>query len=527
MANIKEKIDHIRQAIFGKEVRESLASGLEEINKETEKTSKKQEDLETTFNDLIINAGNSNAEVVAARNGFETLGKRLDGVDSQLDTVTINHLSISVKDYGAKGDGVTDDITPIQNAINFVSSNGGGVVFIPNGTYIISSPIQMKSTVILKGESASSSVIITKSNTINAIESTGILVWSEICYLTIKSATKGINTNAIIFDRNEGATQCKIHDLIIFNFENGLYCGDNWYSNSVDNIRFWYSTNALKLIYNTVGVAIQNEIRNIYVHKPTGYALNISGFKRLSVYNLNIDTTSYPTGIHINTNSQVSIHGFNCEGSVLTNEQSIIVVRGGSNVLLENGQITPSSVTGRAYGLQMLSDNTNVTLLNCNISTIDGFRQVYTQSGNNTVLTNLSPLVTDIYNATGITSKAVVNNLNGCQTIVSPIIDLCATTEQNVFIAIPSNKMRIKSVKLGYTEWVTSETPVTVTVQWGSGNKYVVSSIQNEINKGKYTFTNGVLNNTLVESGVPLIATCPGGKGGTGKCQVIVEYWNE
>ena len=41
---------------------------------------------------------NSNAEVAAARNGFETLGKRLDGVDSQLDTIEkhINSVEINV-----------------------------------------------------------------------------------------------------------------------------------------------------------------------------------------------------------------------------------------------------------------------------------------------------------------------------------------------------------------------------------------------------------------------------------------------
>ena len=87
MANIKEKIDNIRQAIFGKDVRESLASGLEEVNGESERTSEKQKKLETTFNDLIINAGNSNAEIVAARKGHETVGERLDNFDSQLDTI--------------------------------------------------------------------------------------------------------------------------------------------------------------------------------------------------------------------------------------------------------------------------------------------------------------------------------------------------------------------------------------------------------------------------------------------------------
>lgn len=86
MASIQEYLDKIKNAIFGKDVRQSIHDGLNKINQETESTSKKQEKLERTFDDLIINAGNSNAEVAAARNGFETLGKRLDGVDSQLDT---------------------------------------------------------------------------------------------------------------------------------------------------------------------------------------------------------------------------------------------------------------------------------------------------------------------------------------------------------------------------------------------------------------------------------------------------------
>lgn len=44
----------------------------------------------------------------------------------------------SVKDYGAIGDGVTDDTTAIQNAINDCATNSGGVVFFPYGTYVVS-----------------------------------------------------------------------------------------------------------------------------------------------------------------------------------------------------------------------------------------------------------------------------------------------------------------------------------------------------------------------------------------------------
>ena len=84
MANISGILEKIREAIYGKEVRGSLADGLEAINNETETTTVRQKKLETTFNDLIINAGNSNAEIVDARGGETKLKDRLDKFDEKL-----------------------------------------------------------------------------------------------------------------------------------------------------------------------------------------------------------------------------------------------------------------------------------------------------------------------------------------------------------------------------------------------------------------------------------------------------------
>jgi hypothetical protein len=46
----------------------------------------------------------------------------------------------NVRDYGAKGDGATEDQVAVQNAINAANAAGGGIVYFPPGTYLVRSP---------------------------------------------------------------------------------------------------------------------------------------------------------------------------------------------------------------------------------------------------------------------------------------------------------------------------------------------------------------------------------------------------
>lgn len=54
-----------------------------------------------------------------------------------------------ITDYGAKGDGITDDAVAVQQAINACSVQGGGVVLVPAGRVFLAGPVELKSNVDL------------------------------------------------------------------------------------------------------------------------------------------------------------------------------------------------------------------------------------------------------------------------------------------------------------------------------------------------------------------------------------------
>ena len=60
---------------------------------------------------------------------------------------------LNVKNYGATGDGVTDDTLAIQAALDDAKNNTprGGIVFAPTGTYLITAPLVIWSDTILMG----------------------------------------------------------------------------------------------------------------------------------------------------------------------------------------------------------------------------------------------------------------------------------------------------------------------------------------------------------------------------------------
>lgn len=71
----------------------------------------------------------------------------------------------NVKNFGAKGDGVTDDWAAIMAALNWTTNSNRGVIYFPPGNYVVSQPIDFmnavgspKGNVIFRGELGASTV---------------------------------------------------------------------------------------------------------------------------------------------------------------------------------------------------------------------------------------------------------------------------------------------------------------------------------------------------------------------------------
>lgn len=138
--SLSDIVYNIRHAVYAKKVREAIASAIEEIS------NKEDKNLEI-YNNMVIGAGESNAEIVDARLDnntgvrYEKVGKRLDKISSQMDEKA-NLLSArmdtftKLEESSTTGDAeLTDgrvgaDGTVYENIGNNIRTNGNNIMEI-------------------------------------------------------------------------------------------------------------------------------------------------------------------------------------------------------------------------------------------------------------------------------------------------------------------------------------------------------------------------------------------------------------
>ena len=127
---------------------------------------------------------------------------------------------VNVKDFGAVGDGVHDDTQAIQAAINSLPS--GGTVYLPQGSYVISSALTItQSGLTLRGQNIVSTSLQLVGN-INGIEVLGPVTGTTIQTLFINGDSGATSGAGIYLDSSGNSVYTTLIENVWFQTYDGV-----------------------------------------------------------------------------------------------------------------------------------------------------------------------------------------------------------------------------------------------------------------------------------------------------------------
>jgi hypothetical protein len=118
---------------------------------------------------------------------------------------------INVIDFGAVGDGVTDDTTAIQAAVNAAEANRANEIHFPVGEYVITSTITLTSGIRLIGYGAMGAQVVQGAVFVHKANSGDMLLWNGANPATARGVGGGIfNFQCVKFAGYSGGDAIKL-----------------------------------------------------------------------------------------------------------------------------------------------------------------------------------------------------------------------------------------------------------------------------------------------------------------------------
>jgi hypothetical protein len=213
----------------------------------------------------------------------------------------------SVKEYGAVGNGVANDIVAIQAAITAASAAGGGTVFFPRGTYLVSAELVVPDNVFLAGEGRVATTLKPSVNSITVIHHTGS--HGGVRDLGVDNNGKSGISALRITPLDEAQTSTRVNQN--YNTYQNLYlvgCAEGIVLQAGPSV----STAASGCWYNTFfSVHIYYCTRGIWLKDPPN--ANASSVNYTRFYGVRVGQNTN-TGLQIDAGSGNEFHGVSFEG---------------------------------------------------------------------------------------------------------------------------------------------------------------------------------------------------------------------
>ncbi len=129
---------------------------------------------------------------------------------------------VSVKDFGAAGNGVTDDTAAIQAAIDYLGSIGGGKCVFPGGTYVISESITISYSDIALEGATTFNPTIQPNGSFDAIVLSGGISGTRIANLAISPSVTQTSGAGISADSTGNAVYTTLIENVYFATYDGI-----------------------------------------------------------------------------------------------------------------------------------------------------------------------------------------------------------------------------------------------------------------------------------------------------------------
>ena len=301
--------------------------------------------------------------------------------------------SVSVKDFGATGDGVTDDTAAIQSALNAVNSVGGGKVFLPAGTYLVSESglstikacLFIGDNTIVEGEGEASEIKMANSQDCHIITARNMLgTPSFTASGEATTANSGIVIRNIYVNGNyQNQTIAAQVSCLYFNNVEQLYIESCVIGYSIlHNISLWFCTNffvqgnkVTDSCITNIMLYAGNERGAVYgnVCLNSGQSENVSGWVAGggSIAGAGIVVDNNSDNIRVSNNIVYNDYDYNisvqedADNCVISDNSCIITRRvGGTSIAISEGQ------TGVVTDYIQINNNTLVQSSNWGISVV-------------------------------------------------------------------------------------------------------------------------------------------------------------
>lgn len=258
--------------------------------------------------------------------------------------VLISHAQVSVKSFGAKGDGVTNDAVAIQNALN---SGNSQVYFEAGKTYITGSVLFVPSNVTVTGNGAT----LKPNSSFTTYNHPVIGTYSKPVPFEETGISISVKKDATTFSYSK-ASSLKVGSIVLLQGPTYITYGDGYYKYG------WYAS-----ITGISGTTVTLSVPSTHTYTATSITQYVTS-KNIHIKGLNVNLKGRKSGFGVGLAHSIgsSIQSCFVESDPTTTSSPVGISAVGLNITVSKNKVRNIRLgSGIGYGINVSGHNITVS----------------------------------------------------------------------------------------------------------------------------------------------------------------------